>query len=132
MVVPILTDAELAELSAEFQIARPKVCKVYRRGSGRDAANAPVAALALVATYDEASGGCRVESVDRLSNESVFAGRLTPDANYVVTFPRGADVRGEDEIEVVGFGGGRLKVVGSPPIFETFAAELAVAAKDVD
>lgn len=117
MVAPILSPADLQDISDALAPARPDVCLIRRRSGAVDAGGA----LQQVWTT-HATVACRVDAAVRLPQETLFGGRVTPAVPYTVALPYGTDIRADDRIQVHGID---MEVVGVPGL-ASFAPEVVV------
>lgn len=118
MVAPVLTETEMDAIGADLGVLRPSVCTIQKPSDARDAAGAPVSGqYGTVAVVD-----CRVDAAGSAAVEKVAGPRFGADADFVVSVPRGTDVRGGYRVKV---SEKVLEVVYAPEA-ASFSFELAV------
>lgn len=112
---------DIAEIDEELALNRGDTCVIQRKSAGLDAAGAPVSGgFSTVASLD-----CQVKAAGRVAVERVLGGQFGPEVDYVISLPRGADVRSDDQIVV---NGQTMQVVNDDES-KSYGFELIVGAK---
>lgn len=89
MVAPVLTETEMDAIGQELALLRPSVCTIQKPSGERDAGGAPVSSqYGTIAVVD-----CRVDAAGTAAVERVAGPRFGADADFIVSVPRGTDIR---------------------------------------